>query len=507
MQSRVQSWKMRSLPTLGLATAVLCGCASTNSTPTLDLIYDESAQYHSPDRNPIIAIPGILGSRLLDRPSGRVVWGAFEPGAANPANPDDARLISLPIRDDAELVDIRDEVQPDGVLEKVRIKLLGVAFELQAYAGILSTLGAGGYRDRDLGLAGQVDYGDGHYTCFQFDYDWRRDNVENAKRLHAFILEKRAYLREEYRQRYGIDKADIKFDIVAHSMGGLVTRYFLRYGTQDLPTDGSLPELTWEGANYVERAIMVGTPNAGSLDAFMELVDGWEVAPTLPYYPPALMGTFPSIYQLLPRSRNRMVVWDGAAERPVDDILDADLWERMGWGLASPRQAAVLDVLMPDLPDAASRRTVALRFQRRTLERAKSFAKAMDRPAKAPEGLELFIVAGDAMPTPKRISVSSTNGSLRVIERDSGDGVVLRSSALLDERVGQTWYPRLVTPIDFKSTLFLPSDHLALTRSVTFSDNVLYWLLEEPRGWTPNSSVNALIEPSTDNGFERHDVQ
>lgn len=483
---------------MAMILAMVCGCASKDPTPELDVIYNQSAQYHSPDRNPIIAIPGILGSRLLDRPSGKVVWGAFEPEAADPANPDDARLISLPIRDDVALVDIRDQVHPDGVLEKVRIKLLGVAFELQAYAGILSTLGAGGYRDQDLGLAGQVDYGGGHYTCFQFDYDWRRDNVENAKRLHEFILEKQAYLRDQYQRRYGIDKADVKFDIVAHSMGGLVTRYFLRYGSQDLPTDGSLPELTWEGANYVERAIMVGTPNAGSLDAFVELVDGWQVAPTLPYYPPALMGTFPSIYQLLPRSRNRLV-WVGDPQRPVEDILDADLWERMGWGLASPRQEAVLDVLMPDLPDAASRRVLALRYQRLALERAKSFAHAMDQPAKAPDGLELFIVAGDAEPTPKRVSISSTDGSVRIIERDSGDGVVLRSSALLDERVGQTWYPRLVTPIDFKSTLFLPANHLDLTSSETFSDNVLYWLLEEPRGWRPNTSDETVTHTPADN--------
>ncbi len=31
---------------------------------------------------------------------------------------------------------------------------------------------------------GSTDYGDGHFTCFQFDYDWRRDNVEDAKRLN-----------------------------------------------------------------------------------------------------------------------------------------------------------------------------------------------------------------------------------------------------------------------------------------------------------------------------------
>ena len=41
---------------------------------------------------------------------------------------------------------------------------------------LLGVLGVGGYRDMDLGLAGAIDYGTDHFTCFQFDYDWRRDN-------------------------------------------------------------------------------------------------------------------------------------------------------------------------------------------------------------------------------------------------------------------------------------------------------------------------------------------
>ena len=58
---------------------------------------------------------------------------------------------------------------------------------------------------------------------------------------------------------------------------------------------------------------------------------------------------------------------------------------------------------------------------------------------------------------------------------------MLRSSALLDERAAQGWTPWLKTPIDWSHVLFLPHDHLGLTRSATFRDNVLYWLLEAPR--------------------------
>jgi len=441
------------------------------------LLYNEAAQHHGPDRNPIIAIPGLMGSRLLDATSGVSAWGAFEPGAANPTDPNGARTIALPIRDE-DLANLRDEVEPAGVLENVRIKLVGVSLEIQAYAGILATLGVGGYRDEALGLAGEIDYGERHFTCFQFAYDWRRDNVESARQLRDFILEKREYVRAEYRERFGIDNPNVRFDIATHSMGGLVTRYFLMYGGQDLPDDGSLPELTWEGAEMVERVILVGTPNAGSAKAFRDLVQGTQLAPLLPHYSPALIGTFPSLYQLLPRPRHRPVVWDGDGDRPVD-ILDPEVWKRMGWGLASSEEAGMLETLMPEVESAEDRREIALRVQRRMLARAESFMRAVDRPARLPSHVRLYLVAGDAEQTIERISISSDDGRIEGSTRSPGDGTVLRSSVLLDERVGNEWAPRLTTPLDFHSVLFLPSDHLGLTRNEVFRDNVLFWLLEE----------------------------
>ena len=74
------------------------------------------------------------------------------------------------------------------------------------------------------------------------------------------------------------------------------------------------------------------------------------------------------------------------------------------------------------------------------------------------------------------------------MDRAPGDGSVLRSSALLDERVGGEWQPFVVTPIDFSAILFLPERHLALTRAPAFRDNVLFWLLEAPRNRSESES-------------------
>lgn len=136
---------------------------------------------------------------------------------------------------------------------------------------------------------------------------------------------------------------------------------------------------------------------------------------------------------------------------------------------------------MPDIADPAERRRRALALQVRILKRAKQFMAAIDRPAVPPPHLKIYLVAGDAVETPKRLSVGSTDGKVRVLDHGKGDGVVLRQSALLDERLGAQWTPRLRSPISFHATLFLPYEHLELTNNRTFRDNLLYWLLEEPR--------------------------
>ncbi len=145
----------------------------------------------------------------------------------------------------------------------------------------------------------------------------------------------------------------------------------------------------------------------------------------------------------------------------------------------------MLEMLMPEVANAEQRRAIALRLQRRMLARAGAFMRALDRPVQLPPHLRLYLVAGDAEPTLERISVSSVDGRFEGSDPGAGDGTVLRSSVLLDERVGNDWQPRLVTPLDFHSALFLPSGHLGTTHNEIFRDNVLFWLLEEPGSAQP----------------------
>ena len=465
---------------LSLCLPVVASCSLHYKEPDLGDLYSRAAQHHDADERAIIVIPGVRGSTLIDQ-AGGIVWGAFADGYAKPNTPEGARSLALPIGDGERLSSLRDEVTATNVLERIKVRILGVPLFLKAYLNILGVLGAGGYRDENLGLAGAVDYGDEHFTCFQFPYDFRRDNSENAKRLHEFMLEKRAYIEAETERRFGAVGKPVKFDIVAHSMGGLLLRYFLRYGSAELGDEGPLPEITWAGSELVERVVLIAPPNAGSIKSLVSLVEGEKFGPFLPRYPPAVLGTFPSMYQLLPRPRHGAVVLSRTGSDSAVDIYDPELWQRMGWGLADPDQDGVLQWLLPDVELAEERRRLALEHQRKALVRASRFTQALDVPSKPPPGLELYLVAGDAEPTDRVAAVEEHSGELRILEQGPGDGRVLRSSALLDERVGTKWSPELQSAIDWKAILFMQDSHLGMTSNPIFSDNVLYWLLEEPR--------------------------
>lgn len=466
-----------------LCLVMLSACGSSPRSPDLERLYGRTAREGTADRRPVVVIPGILGSKLVDPRDGRIVWGAFTYGAADADHPDGARLVALPMREGAPLAELRDEVEPDGVLETLEANVaLFKITAIEPYKGIIRSLAAGRYVDRDILRAqrakqrgdggGPINYAGAHVTCFQFDYDWRRDVSESAARLDALVKSASVAAARE-------GEAWRKVDLVAHSMGGLVARYYLMYGTAPMAEDGSLPELTWAGSERVNQLVCVGTPGTGSVLALKELIEGVNYGGLItPTYRPAVLGTFPSIYQLMPRSRHGRVV-DGATGEPVGELYDVATWEKYDWGLADPKQDRYLSWLLPGVASASERRRIALDELAKCLRRAEQFHRALDRDdAIVPAGLTLRLIAGDADATPDVLAVDAATGRVRVTSTAPGDGTVTRASALGDERTGSAWSRALRSSVAWDSVQFIPEDHVGLTSSAVFTDNLLFALLE-----------------------------
>ncbi len=461
---------------------LLAACSSNNRLPDIELTYNREAASESPLRNPVIVIPGILGSQLKDIRDDKIVWGAFTSGAADPQDDDGLRLITAPyLYPDGSLTNW-SHVVPNGALEELKVQLLGVPFKIKAYAQIIDALRVGGYREQPIGY--EYEEGDDtHFTAFQFDYDWRLSNADNATRLFYYVEEIRERTARIYETKYGIEDADIKVDIVAHSMGGLLTRYMLRYGDQGLPEDGSDPDLDWSGSLGVERVVIIGTPNAGSVSAITELVEGKNFGwPFLPFYDQAVLGSFTSLYQLLPRDRHNTVV--GTDGQPLGSLYDIKTWEKYQWGLLNPEMDKTYERLFPEIETAEERRVIARYTLEHHLKEAERFARALDIPSGAPERLLFDLVLGDVDPTLRKVAYDTEKKSFVTIEKVPGDGTVPRYSALMDEREdgnAEIWTPKLRSPIAFDNVMILPFDHVGLTQSKVFINNMLYWLLVEPR--------------------------
>ena len=470
-----------------LSSGIPVSCSSTDSStgsydsksvysrPLYSNIAKQSMAYEGVERNPVIVVHGFLGAKLKNYRTGENVWGEFRgisilKGYSN----EQLRGLSVPMETGKSLKDLKNDVRPFSILNNVDVGIMGIHFNIDAYDRMLEILAKAGYVPEGKPLP----QGKRFSSLFVFYYDWRRDLPENAGRLNDFILQKKAYMQEQYRKNYGAVDYDVQFDIVAHSMGGLLSRYYLAYGNQDLPEDGSMPKLDWRGSKHVDKVVIVATPNAGYLDTFVEMQEGLSIAPEAPLYPPGIIGTFPTYYQMLPLVSTRSVIYKDDPKGPAVNLFDPDVWERMKWGLLNPKQDESLKIMLPGAKTPGERHAIALDHLRKCLQRAKQFTDALRTDATPPDDVSLYLFLGDSVPTRRTAEVDRNTGAFTVTEYEAGDGKVLASSARMDEREGREWTPFFRSPIRWQMVMHIFAAHMGITSSKEFEDNVCYYLME-----------------------------
>lgn len=424
---RLRPWAASGL----LAIALLgLGCRAVRE-PDLKGLYASQAASRRP---PVVVIPGVLGSRLQDRDSGREIW----PGRAFDLLT--GRLLDrLALSTGADPL-VSDRLVPgDSFFE---------AFGSDYYRTIVATLtGPGGYHCVPVGELAE------HGTdvdCVLFSWDWRKDLVVAAQQLDATIRR----LREL--------RADptLPVDIVAHSAGGLVARYFVRFAAEDV-LDREDPEAAIDiaGSNAVRRVILIGTPNYGSVSPLQGAIMGTRLG--FASMRPELLATMPSLLELLPKPDRTWMI-DIHGQRIDVDLYDAETWRRFRWSIFDPEIRERILATMPpgkEGDDALYEREL---FFEAALMRGRRFHRALSVPLhEVPT--EFVVFGGDCDLTPARCLL------------EPGDGRVTKASLLGRDSLAPDAPQPGFFPISY--AVFIRRGHAALPSDTTFRDNLLNLLL------------------------------
>ncbi|MEM1081974.1 MAG: hypothetical protein AAGH65_10380, partial [Pseudomonadota bacterium] len=376
---------MKSVLLLPLLLA-LVGCSLNEAQPDLGRLYEQARQ--NDQQPPVILIPGLMGT-LLESPSMGEIWiGSLTDLAFS-----DYRRARLNIDPDTLMADPGDVV-PAGITGE----FAGRDF----YQPIIDTLeDIGGFVRAEAGQS--IKHGGRHY--YIFTYDWRLDNVQSAAKLSELV--------EQIRIDH--DRPDLQVDIIAHSMGGMIARYFMRYGNTDVTTNNEFP-INYHGEGRVRRILLLGTPNMGTVESLKAFIIGRQIG--LRRIPPEVMLTFPSFYQLFPHP---LVDWliDVEGERIKVDPFNLSTWRRFGWSIYDPDlQRTIIDEF-DDPAEGAAYLELLQRYFYRQIERGRRFMWSLSieldrRP------WELVVFGGDCTLTPSRM-VLEQSGDEYMLHLEPGD--------------------------------------------------------------------------------------
>ncbi len=427
-------------------------------------------------KRPVIIIPGILGSELKNSETGENVWFSVSRSKS-----DD---LSLPVA--LDLKSSQDKLVPGDILRQVNLKLLP---DVKVYKSLIDTLtNYGGYEEAKWDDPPE-DLND---KFFVFPYDWRRDNVETAR----ILIEKIEKLQKDSKQ------PNTKFNILAHSMGGLIARYAMMYGKMDLPSGN--PKPTWAGERYFGKIFLFGVPNEGSIGALQTLLEGSSSLsgdgggydlPFVRNLSPTDVATMPALFQLMPHQRTGRF-YDEDLKPLKINIFDINTWKKYKWGIFNDKDS------LKGLSE-----TEAKRFERYfslVLKRADKFQQALDAYSTKRISVGMFLIGSDCRDTLDALVVYQDKDSkkwttltkpnsfknskgIKITDEDirkvmivPGDSRVSRYSLLAETLAADRRRSNLFdSALPLTYALFICEEHEAITGNTTVQNNLLTALVSE----------------------------
>ncbi|GAA2558568.1 MULTISPECIES: esterase/lipase family protein [Streptomyces] len=317
----------------------------------------------------VVFVPGVMGSVLQDA-EGNDVWNlSLRVGGR----------LTLGMERFFQRLTLRKGLGDEAPDDPQALRPTALLKEPQVYPGLLPHVA---YR----GLARHLkELDEGRVAVFP--YDWRLSNRHSARALKVFV--ERELTRWRERRRAAGDAEEPRVVFVCHSMGGLVTRYYLE---------------VLGGREVARSLVTLGTPFAGSVKAVRVLsgtLSGRKLLGVGDRLRDALVEaarTMPAVHQLLPTYQCVTAHSDGTR-------LDS--------------------VSVPDLDSAWV--TDAFAF-RRELDTAVRTNTAEDLLAGRPAPYRVFASGGKGEPTDVTLSLSAGDityaDTLGNRDRWQGDGTV-----------------------------------------------------------------------------------
>lgn len=430
-----------------LLALLLVGCATPRG-PNLAVLYAQAASAPAPP--PVIVIPGLMGTSLVDARSGVELW----PGS----------LQDLAFSDHARLARIGPAWEgDDSIRAGAVIRRLG---GIDIYGALLDTLlQAGRFSE---GRPGEPVRGPDRRRFYTLAYDWRQPNIVAVRQLHALIDQIR------------IDHGDptLRVDLIAHSNGGLIAQYYLRYGPNDVLEQAD-PQPWAEGRQRIRRVAMLGTPKLGAVAGLRRLLEGYRFI--LRTVPVEALATFPTVFETLPHPLTR-VIHDREGRPLAIDLFDVTVWRDNRWSVFSPEvEQRVLRNFGNDGPAVLA--VLQDEFSR-NLRRARQFNDVLARPFPR-SGLRIAAFGGDCEPTlagavlevegrharlafrPQDLLAPLPGFDYTALFEAAGDGLVTRAS--------QDAADFGFAPIN--QSFFLCENHALLLANRYFQNNLLNFLL------------------------------
>ena len=314
----------------------------------------------------VILLPGIMGSAL--QKDGKDLWALSGQALWQHLHTLGKRIGELNIQgDDWQRNDLGDGVRAVRLIEDLHS--IPPLVEHAGYSVIRK-----GISDFFGLKEGSVEQPEESASFFTFPYDWRRDNRAAARKLQEFIQMQLP----RWRESSGAKNAQVI--LIGHSMGGLVSRYYLE---------------VLEGWRDCCAAITVGSPHRGAIGALDTLSNGFKKMNINFASLTNLVQSFPSTYQLLPTYP--AVEVEGRYVRPAETDAIPNIDPKMAKAGRDEFLDAIRLAAMGNArdPDYVQKTIPWVGTRQDTLQSASVKDGKLDLSYDGPPGLDAALVDGD----------------------------------------------------------------------------------------------------------------